>query len=222
MKFIRSEGTGELEAALGGRLSMELNENKKVLWLVSGGSNIPAVCKTMSMLPVDKLQSLTITLTDERYGEPGHADSNQTKLTQAGFDPRGARFIPYLTGLLFEDTARAVNAAIKEASEKADVVVGFFGMGPDGHMAGILPESKAATEEENWVVGYDGGQFKRITLTAPAISAVDIAYLGAFGVEKLTALTTLQNGNIPVHQQPAQILKKIPEFFVYNDQVGPE
>lgn len=222
MKFIRTEGPAELENALGGKLKDLLGADKKILWLLSGGSNITAACKVMAMLPGDKLPNLMVSLTDERYGEPGHVDSNQAKLTEAGFDIRGAFFIPYLSGLTLADTTRLVETMLKTAYENADVTIGLLGMGPDGHTAGILPESIAASETVKWVVGYDGGQFKRVTLTVPALEKVDIAYLGAYGKEKLAALLTLENGNLPVAQQPAQLLKQVPESYVYNDQVGEE
>src|SRR4051812_16644787 len=105
MKFIRTEGTAQLEADLSAKLDGYLLEGKKVLWLVPGGSNIPVASRIMSSLH-NNLGNLTVTLTDERYGDIGHADSNQVQYTAAGFDLKGASFIPYLIGEPLEDTVR--------------------------------------------------------------------------------------------------------------------
>lgn len=220
MKFIRTEGTKELESALASRLNDLLGANKRVLWLIPGGSNIEVVCRVMTSLNAEKVSNLTIALTDERYGPPGHDDSNQTQLSKNGFDARGATFLPYLTGLSLEETVRRVEVTVKEAFSGSDYVVGFFGMGADGHTAGMLPKSPAAEENEKWVIGYEASPYIRLTLTTSALKEVSAAYLGAFGKEKLTALLTLQNGHIPVPQQPAQVLKTIEESYVYNDQIG--
>src|SRR5688572_20869077 len=70
------------------RLTAELQAGKSVLWLLCGGSNIPLSVAVMRQLPADKLADLRCLLADERYGVPGHADSNWQQLAEAGFMDR--------------------------------------------------------------------------------------------------------------------------------------
>ncbi|CAN5419023.1 6-phosphogluconolactonase [soil metagenome] len=220
MKFIRVEGTAELEAALESALNTALGQNKSVLWIVPGGSNIAIAIKVMAALEVPNLSNLTIALTDERYGPVGHKDSNFLQLHQGGFAERGAIFMDLLSGLSFEDTIAAGSMAMEQAFSDAVSIIGFFGMGPDGHIAGILPHSPAAVPEEKWMIGYDGGEFQRFTLTPFALSHVQTAFLGAFGEAKREALTNLHDNVLPIADQPVQILRHVPDALIFNDQIS--
>ncbi len=220
MDFIRVEGVSELETALILALNAALAKKETVLWLVPGGSNIKTAVAVMSHLEVNNLVNLTIALTDERYGEPGHADSNFLQLHQNGLETRGATFLDLLDGSPFEETVARASRNMEILFKREKIIVGYFGMGADGHIAGILPHSPAAVSDETWMVGYDGGQFQRFTLTPFALSHVQQAFVGAYGVEKLQPLTTLQNKMVPVTEQPAQILRHIPEVSIFNDQLG--
>lgn len=220
MKFIRVEGTTELENALIGALNGELAQNKLVLWLVPGGSNIDVAVRVMARLTASDFTRLTIVLTDERFGPSGHKDSNYFQLMQKGFDTRGAIFIDLLKGDTLQDTLHNSGTAMEKIFTYADSIIGFFGMGSDGHIAGILPHSPAAIPDESWMVGYDAGEFKRMTLTPFALSHIQKAYAGAFGDEKLEALENLKSKLLPIIDQPAQILRHLPEAYIYNNQIG--
>jgi 6-phosphogluconolactonase/glucosamine-6-phosphate isomerase/deaminase len=220
MKFIRVEGTQELTTALVDVLNRALATPQQVVWLVPGGSNISVATQVMKQISPKNGAHLTAVLTDERYGDPGHANSNYSQMVQAGFPMEHVTFHDVLHGASFEQTTQEMNQAMKRTLESADVIIGFFGMGADGHIAGILPHSPASVAEEQWVVGYDAEQFQRLTLTPFALSHVHTAYVGAFGAEKRTALETLESKMLPVSEQPAQLLGHIPESFIYNDQIG--
>lgn len=220
MQFIRVQGTAELEEALTGALNDALAKSR-VLWLIPGGSNIPVAINVMKRLSIVNINHLTIALTDERYGPAGHEDSNFALLHKGGFTERGATFADILrTGSSLAETTQAAGIAMGNLMKKAETIIGFFGMGPDGHIAGILPDSPAAVLDEAWVIGYDAGQFKRMTLTPFALLRVQIAVVGAFGPEKLMALEMLHHSALPVSEQPAQILRKIPKAYIFNDQIG--
>jgi 6-phosphogluconolactonase/glucosamine-6-phosphate isomerase/deaminase len=220
MKYVPSSGWEEGITALSERLSTELTAGKRVLWLVSGGSNIAATVKVMSGVPEELTSSLTVMPNDERYGEPGHPDSNWQQLLDAGFQAKQAKTLPVLkAGMDFEATARAFEATARQAFAGNDVIISQLGMGPDGHVSGILPASPAAGETEAWVTAYEQPPLKRITLTFPALREATAIYLFAFGADKRPALEILQNKAVPLADQPAQILKEIREAYVYSDQL---
>lgn len=203
-----------------------LDGGKAVLWLVSGGSNIDSEVKIMTRLRQEKSQSLselTVLLMDERYGESGHKDSNYKIMTDKGFDAGAARFGDLLAGNLnLELTAREFGKLLEEAFEQADVVIGLFGMGADGHTAGIKPNSPGAQDPEEPAVGYEAADFQRITLTPKLIRRIDQAFLLAYGADKKPALEKLMNKDVDLAEMPAQILKQVENAVTYNDQVEGE
>ncbi len=220
MQFEKSEGTAELEHALLAAIALPLSQNKKVLWLVPGGSNISVAVRVMNQIDAEQSEHLTVMLTDERFGAPGHANSNYTQLFDAGFQPKWAQFDDLLIGASLDATIQTAEESYKKACSTAEHIIGFFGLGSDGHIAGILPHSPAASRGENWVVGYEASPFIRMTLTPFALSHVQKAFVGAFGKEKAPALHQLREEVVPIEVQPAQILKHLPYVVVYNNQIG--
>lgn len=213
-----------LQAAdrLADRLEQELGSNKRVLWLVSGGSNIPLSVHIMNRLHqtvADKLPNLTIALSDERYGKPGHPNSNWQQLHIAKFKTGSARTIPTLIpDLTLKATRDAFEQSLGQALSKADSVIAQLGMGDDGHIAGILPKSKAVKSGAGLVAGYDGGTYMRVTITPMAFTKITTAYCFAYGNNKHDQLETLLDSELPVSTQPAQLLKTIHQAYVYTDQ----
>lgn len=223
MEYIQTTGWEDGVADLTRRLASELSEGKRVLWLVSGGSNIGASVAIMGKLTEELSKNLTIGLIDERYGPVSHADSNWLQLMNAGFEPGSAKFIPVLQdGLDLEATAKAYNEELAKALAENDVVIAQLGVGSDGHIAGILPNSPAAIEQTALVIGYDGEQYQRITTTPAAFWHFDVAYAFAFGDNKHQAIASLQTKKIPIREQPAQVLKELPEAYIYSDQLQEE
>lgn len=206
-------------APLSERLIKELEAGKNVLWLVPGGSNIPLSVEVMNRLPEDLTNRLSVYLTDERYGPIDHPDSNSRQLADAGFKHKKARVSFILAHeLSLEETSEQYALSISAAFAAADIVVAQMGMGPDGHICGALPGTPAASSDK-LVVGYVTDTFTRITLTPKALKEhVDAAYVYAFGEAKKQALGNLLQ-EIPLDEQPAQILKSLPEAYVYNDQI---
>lgn len=221
MKFSKVKGKAELAAALAESITNRLSEGSKVLWLVPGGSNIPVVVEAMSLVPVSLTDGLTIMLTDERYGLVGHADSNLSLLRKAGFDPGSAKSVRVLDGVGLDETVARYANLVEESFAAAEYRLGFFGMGADGHIAGILPGSPAVGSADP-VCGFKADDFVRITLTPAAIINLDEAIVGAFGSKKVAALKKLRDEVLSAAEQPAQILKSIEKTVIFNDQIEGE
>lgn len=221
MNFISSQNPDNGISAVANRIVSALNAKKKVLWLVPGGSNIPISVDIMNEIklnvPTEDLSLLTITLTDERYGAVGHPDSNWQQLIDAGFDFAGINHISVLSGLPVEIAVSNWDEKMKIAFAQHELVIGQFGMGTDGHIAGIHPHSPAISMSDLACV-YMATEFIRVTLTMRAIRQIHCAYLFVFGTTKKDQILRLKE-NISVEEQPAQILKQLPEAYVYSDQV---
>lgn len=220
MDFILSPDAEAAVDAITARLQTELSANKKVLWFVTGGSNIQNAVAIMSRLSDEQSQHLTVTLTDERYGAVGHPDSNWQQLIAAGFNFRQSDQIPVLTGdLPLEQTREGFETALQRAYSENPVVIGLYGMGPDGHISGILPGSPALGITD-LCAAYVTPTYTRVTTTFEAIKKCQVGYLVCLGADRRPALEKLKRDDISLSEQPAQILKQLPEAHVYNNQIG--
>lgn len=221
MKYILTAAWDDGVADLTERLVRELAGGTRVLWLLSGGSNIPGSVQIMDNISAGLSKKLSVSLVDERYGEPGHIESNWTQLMQAGFKSKQATLLPVLrTGISFEQTVQTYNELIEKAFAGNDIIVAQLGIGPDGHVAGILPDSPAADEGKALVAGYEAPPLKRLTLTFAALRRITAAYVFAFGKPKQKTLVALRAGTLPLKRQPARILNDLTEAYMYSDQVG--
>lgn len=219
MQFIHNTAGTEGVERMAQKISDELLAGKKVLWLICGGSNIPFAKNAMDMIREkagEKVGNLTVGQTDERYGEVGHKDSNWQQMIEAGFDFSEVTTRPILHGGSGEETVERYAQMLAEDFASNDCVVAQFGIGADGHVAGMLPHT-GGLDEEKLAFGYDSAPFVRITMTPPAFAHVECAYAFAFGESKRDAVHNLQTKELPVSEEPCQLLKTIPESYFYSD-----
>jgi 6-phosphogluconolactonase/glucosamine-6-phosphate isomerase/deaminase len=220
MQFIRAEavrGTEKLTSQLS-----QLLDKKPVLWLASGGSNVPIATAVIASLAEGLTERLTIMLIDERFGPAGHDNSNADQLHRAGFNPKRANFITILSDQTWPDTVTQYNKIVQQQFNQHSLIIGQFGIGADGHTAGILPHSPAASVTDQLVTGYQGPDYQRITLTFPALRQIQTAYVFAYGANKLATLQQLKDQNLDLGTQPAQIFKVLTQAYIYNDQLEGE
>lgn len=198
-----------------GHLIPHLNHREHVLWLVPGGSGIPVAVATAKLLASYPTNYLTVTLTDERYGPTGHQDSNWKQLLEAGFTLPEATVIPILQNLTLAETIARFSHILEEAFAQSHYTLGLFGIGTDGHTAGILPSSPAV-QTPSLTFGYQTEQFTRLTITNQAIAKLDTAIAYAVGQEKWPVIRTLSE-EISLNVQPAQALKSAKQLTVITD-----
>ncbi len=221
MQIIHTKDKKEGISSLGNTIGNALKEGRNVLWVLSGGSNISIAVEVMNMLQnfVAKkdLERLTITLSDERYDDLGHKDSNWQQLIDAGLNISNINTIPVLLGLDFEKTKDDFSVKVKKAYNKADIIIGQLGIGTDGHIAGILPSSRGI-DDTSVAVAYEANDYKRITLTLKMIKKISVVFLFAFGESKKSIIRGLTSrSDLATNEMPAQILKKMKDVRVYCD-----
>lgn len=197
------------------QLIAALDNGKSVLWLVPGGSSIGIAVEVSKLLAGHNLSKLSVSLTDERYGIVGHPDSNWKQLADQGFSLPGAQLFPVITGKDRETTTTEYAATLVRLVENNEVRLGFFGIGPDGHTAGILPNTNAVTES-SFAASYDAGNFERVTMTPAAISKLTEAVVYAVGEPKWPVLDRLE-ADVELTEQPSQALKTVPTLTIFND-----
>ncbi|HEV2088723.1 MAG TPA: 6-phosphogluconolactonase [Cryptosporangiaceae bacterium] len=154
---------------------------------------------------------------DERFLPGGHPDRNETQaraalLDAVPTDPKRVHPMPASDGPAGNDPEAAAEWYADELARLArpghdlphlDVLL--LGVGPDGHVASIFPESPAVYEQERAVVAVRGAPKPprvRISLTFPAISSADEVWLVAAGEDKAAVIGLALSGAGPA-QIPA-------------------
>lgn len=200
------------------KLTDALDHSVKTLLLLSGGSSLRVAKAALSKLTPDQKKLITIAQIDERFGKPGHKDSNWNGVEDAvgGFnDYAGAVNILQGSETIEEDAAY-YNAMLRTLLGQNVLTVGLFGVGADGHIAGILSGDQAdflKYTDGRLVVNFEGSDFPRITTTSALMNRLDEAVVFACGPEKNKAIMDLKK-DIPASEHPAQLIKKVSQAWV--------
>jgi 6-phosphogluconolactonase/glucosamine-6-phosphate isomerase/deaminase len=202
---------------LAASLLAHLDADERVLLLLSGGSGIAIALALSHQLAGHDLHSLVITLTDERYGKVGHEHENWQQLLNAGFSAPGAKLYRPLKQHDRATTTKKFDVWLKAQMSLADYRVGIFGLGSDGHTAGIKPHSNAVSAG-GYVTAFDGEDYERITITFQAINQLDEAVIQASGTDKVAVIKQLFHSKAGFNDFPAAFLRKVPVSTLYTNQ----
>ena len=204
---------------LAARILAALEGNKRVLWLLSGGSGARICVETSKLLADHDLTNLFITPSDERYGTQGHADENFQQLVDMGFRAQGATLYRPLSHKSRRETTKDFATWLEHTSQLVDYRIALLGMGADGHTSGIKPHSPAISSSEA-AVDFTGEDYERISTTASFLSTLDEAVLQVFGSDKHPVLRDLLTHAKTLDEQPAQIIYKIPRVTLVTDYIA--
>lgn len=193
---------------------LQSNAHSPVLVLVSGGSTAPLFAAAWKSLPDKTQTNITLSLADERYGLPGHKNSNWKLLQDLGLDASDPKHIPVLSGKSsMSDTASQWQDKLSLFFSRNAPVIALLGIGEDSHIAGIKPNSPSAIEHSQLVSAYSWEDYDRITLSPLAVQKLHSALVYASSPSKLTAIDKLNETLDPV-LYPSQLLKSIPDCRV--------
>jgi 6-phosphogluconolactonase/glucosamine-6-phosphate isomerase/deaminase len=233
---VTTYGTAEKAAlALAEEMTRYVSEaTVPVLLLLSGGSALSVVRRLGTW---DAMCSLTIAVLDERF-DPTNRESNWAKIVQTGWfslaTAKGAAHIDTLT--LVNDTIDTLTARFEEGiaawgkEHPSGVIVGLFGMGDDGHTAGVFPmpedlEAFADSfQSERLVLGYRAPDTVtiplRMTVTLTGIRTFACGFAYVCGGQKRDNLCDLRCGvSRPLHILPAGIWRDLPSMRIATDIV---
>lgn len=128
-------------ARLTGTLSAAVSETGKAVFAGAGGSTPSPIYRLLAAANLD-WSKVAVTLVDERYVPETSPDSNAAlmKRTLLTGPAAAARFIPLYTPEVTVDRAAIVAArALAAQGGRLDAVL--LGMGEDGHICSMFPES---------------------------------------------------------------------------------
>jgi len=219
LRYIKVNNIEQAAGYVSDHLYQPLKDNKRVLWLLPGGSGLELAilaAKTLDSLPFPG--SLTVTLTDERYGPAGHKDSNYQQLIDKGFNLKQSRLLPVLTGSDLKTEARNYGQILNQELAGADYSLVLGGMGMDGHIFGLKPGSPSITSQDT-VCGYGSDDYERLAPTAAFFKSIDEIIMYVMGEAKHQQLQRLNEDIAPI-DQPAQLLKEFKNVTILNDWRG--
>ncbi len=219
MKLVTEQDDQPIVDYLTSTLVAHLEAEESVLWLVPGGSAMKVATKVLTNLEDTDTSRLCITLTDERYGRPDHPDENWIQLEQLGFNVSTINAYRVLRGEDAETTAQDFADKLQRLFATYDYKIGLFGIGADGHTAGIKPHTVAVTSDE-YAAQFEGADFARVTMTPRAVAELDEVVAYAHGEEKHETLRSLLHSDVPPIDQPAQVLKTVPTSTLFSDFAG--
>jgi 6-phosphogluconolactonase len=222
MQFYKCDDSDTVAKYIAKSISSQLINNKKVLWLIAGGSVTRIAALVCANLADRKLGNLSITLTDERFVPQNDPESNWRQLENSGFKLSSAKLYPVLNGFDLEKSTKDYDDTLRQLINEADFKIALFGMGADGHFAALFPGFAQLHESEKYALSFSNSPKppkQRMTMTFTAIQKLDGAVLFAVGDEKKPAIEKL-NRQVSIDEQPAQFLKKLPKVTIFNDQIG--
>jgi 6-phosphogluconolactonase/glucosamine-6-phosphate isomerase/deaminase len=176
------------------------------LVLLSGGSAIQSYRPFVDALLKEQIKPYGVGLIDERYGKVGHVHSNAAAIEkqfelQKLCEDRGVQFCPILRNKPIEQEVSHYNDWVKKMFAICPIRISVFGLGVDGHTAGILPMQSDRFDEVfetgSKVIGYESEDMYRvrITLSPTAIRALSKVIVIAAGESKRTVLRRLISGD---------------------------
>lgn len=166
------------------------NQGKFVVAL-SGGSTPNAIYAALEKMgKTTDWSKVHLFWGDERSVPPDHADNNYRTAMEAGLKnlPIPKRQIHRMIAEKdIEIEAQKYETAIKrEGIEPNSFDLVMLGVGEDGHVASLFPDTEALRETKRWVVANEVPQKKtiRMTITYPCIQAAKKVVIYAMGKTK--------------------------------------
>ncbi|MDO8269362.1 MAG: 6-phosphogluconolactonase [Candidatus Levybacteria bacterium] len=237
--FKPRESEKTLSELAGDKLDFLLGETKKrgseVLLLLSGGSSLSLLSEVN---PSSLNSRTTVTVLDERYSSDPMVN-NMAQIMETDFYKKskalGVQVIDtrVKNNETRDELAQRFNEGLIDwlAKNQDGVIIATIGMGPDGHISGIMPFSEDPEKfrdlfdngnENNLVVGYDVGDknpySQRVTTTMNMLRRINKAVAYISGENKRSAWSRLTASEGSLAATPARILNEITgDVFVFTD-----
>lgn len=195
-----------------------VRKRRKASLALAGGTTPGPLYESLSNLPLE-WRKVSVTLTDERWVSPEDPSSNEFLVRDTLLRRRAAEAT--FVGFKTNHARPAAGAAVteKRIAPLLPFDICLLGMGPDGHIASLIPGSEgfeaacelAGTRKVAGVFAEGAaGSPERMTLTIPGILSSRLVILLFMGQDKLAIFNEAKadQGASPVKALLAQ--KKVP------------
>ena len=216
-------------ARLTDTLSVVLAETGRAVFAGSGGSTPTPIYRRMAQANLD-WSRIAVTLIDERYVPEASPDSNaalikQTLLTGPA---AAARFVPLFQAAVTVDRAAALAAhALAAEGGKLDAVL--LGMGEDGHICSMFPDSPTlktllSPALRPTVLGVPHGRdgaapsLERLTINLPYLMTARRVVLAISGTAKRAVFEREAAGDPATQPIAALIAARVPLDILWTEK----
>jgi 6-phosphogluconolactonase len=221
-------------ATIAGRLEETLGEavlaNGRADFAGPGGSTPSPVYARMAKADID-WSKIAVTLVDERYVPESSPESNARLIRDVLLQDKAAAatFIPLYTPEVTVDRAAAVAAkALHEATGNGRFDAVLLGMGEDGHICSMFPNSPTlktllSPAIKPTVLGVPHGRdgsaptLERISINLPWLMKAERVILGLKGAAKREVFEMEAEGDPAIQPIAALIANKVPLEVVWTE-----
>ena len=190
------------------KIARVLNANGNCSVMLTGGHNAARLYKAWSILPAFHLLSgVSFYFGDERCVPPDHSESNYGMAMRTLFQYG----VPVGCSVFCMD-ANAINK--DEEAQRYDnllphsIDVLLLGVGSDGHIASLFPNSDGLQERQRGVIPITGSfePFERMTITPQVLKKVQSCFVLASGAMKVTILSEALSNPNDIASMPVRLV----------------
>ena len=206
----------EASSCLSNLIINDINKSKNKSFSIGlSGGNTPKITYSLLRSDIKDLSEIIFWTVDERWVSKDSDDSNQ-KLVNSYFSESDAQILEV------EYSALSAEKDAKNYSDKIKQVITIFntvilGVGEDGHIASLFPETEAINNTDDFYVSNEVDILTkwRVTATFTLLNEVKNVYLLVTGNNKKEILTTIMNeGNTPANK----LINERSETILITDQ----
>ncbi len=198
----REQATDAVAKVMAAAIERAVAADRRAWLCLSGGTSPVALYQALGATPLP-WERVDLTLSDERWVPPDHADSNEALVRRELMQGpgAGARFHGlYRDRPAPDDAVDVVNRHFETLDEPFDYCL--LGMGADGHTASLFPDATNISEllaetEPAAAVHVPRLSQPRISLSPPRLLASREIGLLLYGDEKLIVLERALQGDDP-------------------------
>ena len=184
----------EASSCLSNLIINEINKSKKNSFTIglSGGST-PKITYSLLKNDIRDLSKIIFWTVDERWVPRDDEYSNQKMLNSIFADSTAKILEVEYSGLSAERDANKYASKLENNITNFDTVI--LGVGEDGHIASLFPDTVAVNDTENYYVSNEVNILSkwRVTATFKLLKEVDNVYLLVTGNNKKEILKSIMN-----------------------------
>ena len=204
----------ELADAVAGRLAAAIDQRGRALLVVSGGTTPLNFFRLLAGRDLPWRQ-VTVTLADERWVPPDHADSNQRLVAENLLvgAASAAQFIPLWRPAPTVAAAADLLDPLLAALDVIDVLM--LGMGGDGHTASLFPQASALAagldmQSNRACIAVDpvAAPHARLSMTLPRLLRSRAIFIQITGAEKMVVLESAASTSDAMRWPVSAILRQ--------------
>jgi len=191
------------------QLDKLLQKSPATVMLTGGHSAAQLYIEWQKLENFKKLTNTTFYFGDERCVPPDHPESNYGMVMQTLFKeelPNDCKI--YRMQAEKKDLEKSAKAYAALLPRSIDILL--FGIGEDGHIASLFPNSPQLQEQEQLCLSVTGPKppYKRITVTPPVIKRARTTYILAPNSTKLKIKENIKDNQLGINELPVKMIKK--------------